>query len=85
MSTTIALGLGGIATLTQLDLPVPGSMAAVVHGEFFESVQHVSSGAKKRHVLQKQAMFWHLSSCMGACGGVGDLPSNFDDVCQAVR
>lgn len=34
MSTTIVLGVGGVAVPTRLDLPVPGSMAAVVHGEF---------------------------------------------------
>eukprot|EP00903_Cladosiphon_okamuranus_P017572 g16185.t1 len=32
VSTTIALGAGGIAAPTRFDLPVPGGMAAVFHG-----------------------------------------------------
>lgn len=41
--------------LTRLDLPAPGSMAAVVHGEFVESFdEHTPSGRADRRCRQGQ-------------------------------
>ena len=89
MSTTIALGFGGVAALTRFELPVPGSMAATVHGEFTGFIQHIPIGATTGWALLcTVSVATAAALCMGECKGIGDCRATATtavDLCDGLR